>query len=57
MTEQVGRGAPRLSIERRSAGAMKDFLDFVQTSPGLDTATIRASMEKNDGMTVSFKIR
>ena len=41
----------------RSANAMKDFLDFVQTSPDLDTATIRASMEKNDGMTVSYKIR
>jgi len=41
----------------QSARAMKDFLDYVQTSPDYDTVTIRSSMEKNDGMTVSYKIK
>jgi predicted O-methyltransferase YrrM len=41
----------------QSAREMKDFLDYVQTSPDYDTVTIRSSMEKNDGMTVSYKIR
>ncbi|MBN2270999.1 MAG: class I SAM-dependent methyltransferase [Sedimentisphaerales bacterium] len=41
----------------RSERAMKDFLDYIQTSPGYDTVIIRASMEKNDGMSVSYKIR
>lgn len=41
----------------RSASAMKDFLDYVQQSPDYDTVIIRASMEKNDGMSISYKIR
>ena len=41
----------------RSARAMKDFLDYIQESPDYDTVIIRASMEKNDGMSVSYKIR
>ena len=41
----------------QSAREMKDFLDYVQTSPDYDTVTIRSSMEKNDGMTISYKIR
>jgi len=41
----------------QSARAMRDFLDYIQTSPDYDTVTIRASMEKNDGMTVSYKIK
>jgi hypothetical protein len=41
----------------RSARAMKDFLDYIQNSPDYDTVIIRASMEKNDGMSVSYKIR
>jgi len=41
----------------RSARAMKDFLDYVQQSPNYDTVIIRASMEKNDGMSISYKIR
>jgi predicted O-methyltransferase YrrM len=41
----------------RSARAMRDFLDFIQNSPDYDTVIIRASMEKNDGMSVSYKIR
>jgi predicted O-methyltransferase YrrM len=41
----------------RSANEMKDFLDYIQNSPDYDTVTIRASMEKNDGMTISYKIK
>jgi len=41
----------------RSAGAMKDFLGYIQESPKYDTVIIRASMEKNDGMSVSYKIK
>ena len=41
----------------RSARAMKDFLDYIQTSPDYDTVIIRASDEKNDGMSISYKIR
>ena len=40
-----------------SAREMKDYLDFVQTSPDYDTVIIRASMEKKDGMSVSYKIK
>ncbi len=41
----------------QSARAMKDFLDYIQESPNYDTVIIRASMEKNDGMSVSYKIK
>ncbi len=41
----------------RSARAMKDFLRFIQESPNYDTVIIRASMEKKDGMSVSYKIK
>ncbi len=41
----------------RSARAMKDFLRYIQESPKYDTVIIRASMEKNDGMSVSYKIK
>lgn len=41
----------------QSARAMKDFLDYIQNSPDYNTVIIRASMEKNDGMSVSYKIR
>jgi predicted O-methyltransferase YrrM len=41
----------------QSARAMKDFLDYIQNSPDYDTVIIRASMEKNDGMSVSYKIK
>ena len=40
-----------------SAKAMSDFLSYVQTSPGYDTVIIRASEEKNDGMSISYKVR
>ncbi len=41
----------------QSARAMRDFLNYIQQSPDYDTVIIRASMEKNDGMSVSYKIR
>jgi predicted O-methyltransferase YrrM len=41
----------------RSERQMKDYLDYVQSNPDYDTVTIRASMEKNDGMTLSYKRR
>jgi len=41
----------------RSARAMQDFLDYIQESPNYDTVIIRASMEKNDGMSISYKIK
>jgi len=41
----------------KSANAMKDYLDYVQTSPDYDTVILRASMEKQDGMAVSYRIK
>jgi len=41
----------------RYAKAMKDFLDYIQKSPNYDTVIIRASMEKGDGISVSYKIK
>lgn len=41
----------------QSERAMTDFLDYIQTSPDYDTVIIRASMEKGDGMSISYKIR
>ncbi len=40
----------------RSARAMADYLNYIDNSTDYDTVTIRASMEKNDGMAVSYKI-
>ncbi|NLZ06536.1 MAG: hypothetical protein GXY19_15335 [Phycisphaerae bacterium] len=41
----------------QSARVMKDFLDYLQTSLDYDTVIIRSSMDKNDGMSISYKIR
>lgn len=41
----------------QSAREMRDFLDYIQNSPDYDTVIIRASMEKADGMSISYKIR
>lgn len=41
----------------RSAGAVKDFMAYLQESPDYEVVVIRASMEKNDGMSVAYKIR
>ena len=37
------------------ARPMKDFLDFMASSPAWDMVVIRASMAKNDGMAVACK--
>ena len=39
-----------------SARQMADFLSYVQSSPNWDSVVIRASMHKNDGMLVAYKI-
>ena len=41
----------------RSERQMKDYLDYVQSSPNYDTVIVRSSMEKNDGMAISYKLR
>ena len=41
----------------KSADAMKDYLDYVRTSPDYDTVIIRASDEKGDGMAITYKVR
>ncbi len=41
----------------QSAKAMQDFLDYIQNNTKYDTVIIRASMEKNDGMSISYKIK
>ena len=40
----------------RSARAMPDFLAHVNDGGGYDAVTVRASMEKNDGVTLAYKI-
>jgi predicted O-methyltransferase YrrM len=39
-----------------SARPMADFLRYIQGSPNYDSVVIRASMHKNDGMLISYKI-
>lgn len=39
----------------KSARAMADYLEYVQTSPDYETVIIRASEEKGDGMAISYK--
>lgn len=41
----------------QSARDMPDFLNYIQTSPNYETVIIRASEEKGDGMSISYKIR
>lgn len=41
----------------RSERQMKDYLEYVQTSPNYDTTIVRASVEKNDGMAISYKLK
>ncbi len=40
-----------------SARQMADYLNYIQSNPNYDSVTIRASLHKNDGMLVAFKIR
>ena len=41
----------------QSARQMKDFLDFMEKDQEYENVTIRASMEKNDGMAIYLKVR
>lgn len=41
----------------RSAGEMKDFLDAMESNKDYEKVIIRASLEKNDGMAIYYKIR
>jgi predicted O-methyltransferase YrrM len=41
----------------RSADQMRDFLDFMARNKDYEQVTIRASMEKNDGMAIYLKVR
>jgi predicted O-methyltransferase YrrM len=41
----------------KSGSKMPDFLDYVQNSPNYETVIIRASEEKGDGMSISYKVR
>jgi caffeoyl-CoA O-methyltransferase len=41
----------------RSAKEMKPFLDVITQSPNYHTVIIRASDEKDDGMSVSYKLK
>jgi predicted O-methyltransferase YrrM len=41
----------------QSAREMRDFLDFMEQSPDYDLVIVRASMEKDDGMAICYKIR
>lgn len=41
----------------QSASAMKDFLDFMRTSPEWEMVIVQASKEKNDGMAICYKVR
>jgi len=41
----------------KSEKAMPDFLSYIQTNPDYETVIIRASIEKDDGMSISYKIR
>jgi len=41
----------------QSAGQMQDFLDYVQNSGNYDTVIVRASLDKKDGMSLSYKIK
>ena len=41
----------------RGSNVMKDFLDFMETSPDYDIVTFRSSDHKRDGMALIFKIK
>ena len=41
----------------RSQRAMQDFLDYMEKNPAFEGVTLRASMEKNDGMAIYYKVR
>jgi len=39
------------------AGAMRDFLDYLERSPDYEIVTVRATDSKRDGMSIGYKIR
>jgi predicted O-methyltransferase YrrM len=41
----------------RSAGQMRDYLEYVQDDSRYETVILRASDEKGDGLAVSYKRR
>jgi caffeoyl-CoA O-methyltransferase len=41
----------------KSEKAMPDFLAYIQTNPNYETVIIRSSMEKGDGMAITYKLR
>jgi len=41
----------------QSAREMRDYLEYVQTSPKYETTIVRTSMDKNDGMAISYRLR
>jgi predicted O-methyltransferase YrrM len=41
----------------QSAGEMADFLKFMETSPDYEMVIVRASLEKNDGMAICYKLK
>ena len=41
----------------QSAREMRDFLEYLQTSPQYETTIVRTSMDKNDGMAISYRLR
>lgn len=41
----------------RSAGEMPDYLEYVQNGGNYETVIIRASLEKDDGMAISYRRR
>lgn len=41
----------------RSAKAMQDYLQYVQSDPRYHTVIIRASDEKGDGMAITYKVK
>ncbi len=41
----------------QSAEAMKDYLEYVQTNPDYEAEVVHTSYEKDDGMSIRYKIR
>ena len=41
----------------QSARDMKDYLEFVQNDKDFDTVIVRSSMDKDDGMAISYKLK
>jgi caffeoyl-CoA O-methyltransferase len=41
----------------RSANAMRDFLEYVEQSPSYQMAIVRASLDKDDGMAIIYKLK